>query len=83
MLVHGLPSFRPPLGHCFNGIDDRVIAGAAAVVSRQMLADLVPTRHFFCSLQKVLGRSQHAGGAEATLQRIALLKCSLQVSNLA
>src|SRR4029079_14904155 len=48
-----------------------------------MLTDFVSARHFFCTLQQVLGRSQHAGRAEAALQRIALLKGRLQVGDLA
>src|SRR4029079_1667506 len=48
-----------------------------------MLTDFIPARHLFCAFQQVLGRGQHAGRAEAALQRIALLKGRLQVGNLA
>src|SRR5262245_8943190 len=48
-----------------------------------MFADFVPARHFFRPFQQILGCGQHSGCTEAALERIALLKGRLQVSDLA
>ena len=64
-------------------IDDGLIAGAAAVIAGQMLADLLAVRLRHVCLSKILRRHQHARRAEAALQRIAVAKRGLQIGDLA
>src|SRR5262245_66641813 len=65
----------------FHGVDDGLIAGAAAVVAGQMLANGGAT-DVGAALQQLLGGEQHAGRAIAALQRVALVKSVLQVGDL-
>src|ERR1700754_3735118 len=69
---------RPRLRDGFDGVDDRVIAGAATVVAGQMLADLLAARHAAGGEQGRYGQ-QHAGRTEAALQRVAGLERLLQI----
>src|ERR1044072_8844637 len=55
----------------FDRIDDRLIAGATAVIPGNMLADCVATGHA-ALCEQILRGQQHRGCAEATLQRVAL-----------
>ena len=73
---------RPLLRHRLDRIDDRLIAGAAAVVAGDVLADFLAARHAAVAQQLLRGQ-QHAGRAEAALQRVALLERGLQVGDLA
>src|SRR6185295_4633112 len=66
----------------FDRIDDRLIAGAAAVVPRNMLADCVATGHAALG-EQVLRGEQHRRRAEAALQRVALAEGVLQVGDIA
>ena len=52
-------------------VDDRVIAGAAAVVARDVLADLL-ARRFRLVLHKIHRAHDHAGGAEPALDAAGL-----------
>src|SRR5262245_51019639 len=63
-------------------IDDRVIAGTAAVIAGEMLADRVAARHAAACKQFLRGE-QHAGRAEPALQRVAAAEIVLQVCDLA
>src|ERR1700683_4632834 len=69
--------FHARLRHLFDRVDDGLIAGAAAVIARQMLADCVTTG-YAAARQKLLRADQHAGRAIATLQRVPLLERRLQ-----
>src|SRR5437899_12422228 len=71
---------RPRCG--LDGVDDRLIARTAAIVSRKMFADLfsIRTRRL---LQQILRRHQHCRRAEAALQCVALPEGRLQIGNLA
>src|SRR4051812_6814274 len=62
----------------FDGVDDRLIAGAAAVVSRNVLADRITAGHA-AARQKFLRGEQHAGCAKAALQRVAAAERVLQI----
>ena len=66
----------PPARACatdFDGIDDGVVAGAAAVVAGNLLADFLAARHAAAAQQFLRGQ-QHAGRTEAALQGVALLE---------
>ncbi len=83
----GRPRSDTRRGHRFDGIDDRLVAGTAAVVAREMFADRgagrsTAGRHLVRSEQFLRGE-QHAGRTEAALQRVAPRECLLQVGNLA
>src|ERR1700744_1246668 len=69
-------SARP--GGGFDRIDDRLIAGAAAVVPREMFTDALTIR-LALGVQEVLGGHQHPRRAEAALQRVALAERGLEV----
>ena len=58
-------------------LDDVYIAGAAAQHRGDAFADLVLGRGRVCR-EKIECSDQHAGGAEATLQCVMLVKCLLQ-----
>ena len=62
---------EPRLRHRFDRIDDRLIAGAAAVIAGEMLADCLAARHV-AAREQFLRADQHAGRAIAALQRVAL-----------
>src|SRR5947209_1253647 len=62
----------------FDGVNDRLIAGAPAVVSRNVLADHI-TAGDTAARQKFLRGEQHAGCAKAALQRVAAAESVLQV----
>src|SRR5438105_3663568 len=64
-----------------DGVDDRLVAGAAAVVARDMRANFVPAR-FATAAHEVLGGEQHAGRTEAALERVALVEGALQALEL-
>src|SRR5689334_6644618 len=66
----------------FDRIDDRLIAGAAAVVPGNMLADCVATGHAALG-EQVLRGEQHRGRTEAALQRVTLAEGILQVRDIA
>src|SRR6187397_636045 len=66
----------------FDRIDDRLIAGAAAVVPRNVLADCVATGYAALGKQ-VLRGEQHRRRAEAALQRVAPAERILQVGDVA
>src|SRR5207237_7100979 len=51
-----------------HGLDDGVVAGAAAKVARKALTDL-PRARESALVEQGLRRQQHAGSAEAALQR--------------
>ena len=78
---HRLPPARASR-HRLDRIDDGVIAGAAAVVAGDLLADFLAARHAAAAQQFLRGQ-QHAGRTEAALQRVALLEGLLQVGDLA
>ena len=63
----------PLLRHRLDRVDDRLIAGAAAVVAGDVVADFLARRHG-AAAQQLLRGEQHAGRAEAALQRVALLE---------
>src|SRR5205807_5626780 len=63
-------------------IDDRLVAGAAAIIAGQMRADLRSRRNA-AGAQQFLRAEQHARRAKAALQGIAADECLLQVGDLA
>src|SRR5947209_17079185 len=65
-----------------NGVDDRLIAGAAEVVSRNVLADHITVGHP-AARQEFLRGEQHGGCAKAALQRVAAAERVLQVGDIA
>src|SRR4051794_8702786 len=65
-----------------DGIDDGLITGAAAVIAGEMFAYTVAVR-LGLKLQQILRRHQHSRRTKSALQRIAVAKRGLQVSNLA
>src|SRR2546428_13632151 len=60
-----------------DGIDDAGIAGAAADVPAQLMAHRRLVRAAYAP-QNVARRDQHAGRAEAALQRMALMEMAAQ-----
>src|SRR6267378_550722 len=68
--------------YLLDGVDDGLVAGAAAVVAREMDFYLSPGNPFLLSDQ-ILRRHQHARRAEAALQRVLLMKGLLQRLQLA
>src|SRR5258708_5708827 len=75
-------SFCALLRDGFDGIDDRLIAGAAAVVAREVFADVVAAGRA-APLKQFLRGQQHRGGAEAALQRVTPAERVLQVRDVA
>src|SRR5215831_1040847 len=63
-------------------IDDGVVAGAAAHVARDEVADL-RARHCPAAPHQFVGRQQHAGRAEAALRGVARDELALQLRDLA
>jgi len=63
-------------GRCLNGLDDVVVAGAAAEVPFEPVPDLLLGR-VRDVLQQARGRHDHAGRAVAALQRMVLRECAL------
>ncbi len=61
----------------FHGIDDLLIAGAAAKITAHSLTDLLPCR-FCVAPEEVRCREDHAGRAEAALDGSVLDKGFLQ-----
>src|SRR3990172_913007 len=59
-------------GGCFHGGDDVVVAGAAAQVALEPLADGVVVELAARALHEVDGGHDHARGAEAALQAVVL-----------
>ena len=81
-LVHG-PAFRVALAASgLDRIDDGVVAGAAAVVAGEVLADFL-ARRVGLGRQQVGGGQQHARRAEAALAGVARDEGVLQVADLA
>src|SRR5881409_3568825 len=68
--------------YLLDGVDDGLVAGAAAVIAGDVFLDLFPGTASFLHDQ-VLGRYQHARSAEAALQRVLLVKGFLQRLELA
>ena len=64
----------------FDRIDDRLIAGAAAVIAGHVRADRFAAGHA-AARQKFLRADQHARRAEAALQRVAALERRLQIGD--
>ena len=75
---HGLPLVRSVL----NGVDDVLVAGAAAEIAGDAFADLALGRRRVV-VQQVDGRHDHAGRAEAALQAVLLPEALLQRVQLA
>src|SRR6516165_10154237 len=72
---------RPRLRHRLHRIHDGLIAGAPAVIAREMGADLFAARNAAAGHQ-FLGGEQHARRAIATLQGVARNERLLQVGDL-
>src|SRR5712672_866636 len=72
---------HPRSRRAFHRIDDRLIAGAAAVISGKMLADFLAVR-FALLLQQILRGHQHARRAVAALKGVAVTKGSLEIGDL-
>src|SRR5690606_6655830 len=68
-------------GGCLDGIDNGVIAGAAAVIAGQVLADLLAAWPGV-QLEKLGSREEHPRRAVPALQRISVLKGALQMHEL-
>src|SRR5439155_849122 len=66
----------------FDGIDDRLIAGTAAIVPRKVFADRITARDPATRKQFLRGQ-QHRRGAETALQRVTLAEGVLQVRDVA
>src|SRR5215468_3301957 len=81
-VVHSFAVSHPLLRHRLHRIDNRVITGAAAVITRQVLADLRAVERPAGCKQFLCGE-QHARCAEAALQRVACGKGLLQIGDLA
>src|ERR1044071_3496746 len=62
----------------FDGVDDRLIAGAAAVVAGEIFADRITARHA-AARKKLLCGQQQRRRAETALQRVATPERILQV----
>src|SRR2546423_11753703 len=73
-------SFCARLRDEFDGVDDRLIAGAAAVVPGYVLADTITAGHA-AAPQKLVRGQQHARCAKAALQGVAAAESLLQVCN--
>src|SRR5215472_14753660 len=71
---------RPHLGDGFDRVNDRLVTSTPAVIAGNVFADHITARHP-AARQKFLRTDQHAGGAEAALQRVAAPKRILQVGN--
>src|SRR5688572_3405887 len=69
------------LYYFFYGVDDRLVAGAAAVIARDMRPYLF-AGWLLAHAHQVLRRHQHAGRAEPALQRIFLVERLLQLCQL-
>src|SRR4051794_25549215 len=65
-----------------DGVDDGLVAGTAAIISGQMLANLLAVRARRL-LQEILCRHQHSGRAKSALQCVSLTECGLQIGDLA
>ena len=74
---HGLSALPVGGARFEHGLDDRDVAGAAAQIARQRRADAVGVRLRFLR-QKGMRGHQHAGRAEAALQRVMLAEGGLQ-----
>src|SRR5438067_385974 len=61
----------------FYRVDDGLVAGAAAVVAGDVRADLLAIG-LCAGAEQILSGHQHAGRAEAALQRVALVEGLLQ-----
>src|SRR5262245_8138127 len=74
-----LPAWRPAaLGRDIqNGVDDRLVAGAATNIAGDGLGHVL-ARRCRVALEQRLGRHQHARGAEAALGREVLHEGFLQ-----
>src|SRR5689334_9832562 len=66
----------------FDGVDDRLITGAAAVVPGEIFADHITAGHP-AARQQLLRGQQHTGRAKAALQRVAAAEGILQVRDFA
>ena len=72
----------PRLRGALDRIDNRLIAGAAAIIAGKMLANLFAIRHRGL-FQQILRRHQHSRRTEATLQGVAIAERCLQIGDLA
>src|SRR3954471_9338829 len=83
-VVRSVTAISPPLRVCrgLHGLDDVVIAGAAAEVALEPVADLV-VRRVRMLLQEARRRHDHPGRAVAALQRVVLLERALHRVQLA
>ena len=79
---HGLPPYRVLRGRVLHGLDDVHVAGAAAEVAGDGLADLVLARVLVALQQRVAGH-HHAGRAVAALQPVLLQEALLDRVELA
>src|SRR5262245_31710667 len=70
------------VGGVLDGLDDLVVAGAAAQVAGDAVADLVLARVGVAGEQRARAH-QHAGRAEAALQAVALPEAFLERMQLA
>src|SRR6267378_2500193 len=68
--------------YLLDGVDDRLVAGAAAVVAGNMASDLFSGTLLLLQNQ-ILSGHQHARRAEAALQRVLLVESLLQRLQLA
>src|SRR5215467_9484326 len=72
--TRGLP---PHLGdRAAHGLDDVLIAGAAAQIGRQKIENIV-VREVGVGLQRIHGQHQETRGAEPALKRVVLDECTL------
>ena len=68
--------------HVLDRVHDRLVSGAAAVIAREVLADSL-ARGAGIIRDEVLRRDQHAGRAEAALQRVPAVEGLLPLGELA
>src|SRR5262249_50961167 len=78
----GPPSRPEPLGGVHDGVDDGLVAGAAAEVARDRLARFLPRRRRGLA-QDLVGAEQHPGRAEPALEALLLPECLLHGVELA
>src|SRR5215467_10841887 len=73
--------FRPRSRHRLDGVDDRLISGAAAIIAGEMRADLFAARNAAAGQQFLRGQ-QHARRAVTALQGVARYEDLLQIGDL-
>src|SRR5215212_7412121 len=72
----------PPVHYRLHRVDNGVVAGAAAHVAGESLAD-IGAAELLAACDELVGGQQHAGGAEAALRGVPGNELALQFGELA